>query len=34
MIKKIGIENFRIFKELTEFELAPITVLTGTNNSG
>ena len=34
MIKKLGIENFRIFKELTEFELAPITVLTGTNNSG
>ncbi|TXD53587.1 MULTISPECIES: AAA family ATPase [unclassified Polaribacter] len=34
MIKKIGIENFRVFKELTEFELAPITVLTGTNNSG
>lgn len=34
MIKKIGIENFRIFKDYTEFELAPITVLTGTNNSG
>ena len=34
MIKKIGIENFRIFRELTEFEIAPITVLTGTNNSG
>jgi AAA15 family ATPase/GTPase len=34
MIKKIGIENFRVFKEYTEFNLAPITVLTGTNNSG
>ena len=34
MIKKIGIENFRVFKEYTEFNLAPITLLTGTNNSG
>lgn len=34
MISKIGIENFRIFKNYTEFELAPITVLTGPNNSG
>ena len=34
MIKKIGLENFRVFKDYTEFELAPITVLTGTNNSG
>jgi predicted ATPase len=34
MIKKIGIQNFRIFKEFTEFELKPITILTGTNNSG
>jgi predicted ATPase len=34
MIKKIGIENFRIFKNYTEFELTPITVLTGPNNSG
>ena len=34
MIKKIGIENFRIFKDYTEFELAPLTVLTGPNNSG
>lgn len=34
MIKKIGIENFRGFKENTELELAPITILTGPNNSG
>ena len=34
MIKKIGIENFRIFKDYTEFELASLTVLTGPNNSG
>lgn len=34
MINKIGIENFRIFKEYTEFELKPITLLTGPNNAG
>ena len=34
MFKNIGIENFRIFKDYTEFELAPITILTGPNNSG
>ena len=34
MIKNIGVENFRIFKNYTEFELTPITVLTGPNNSG
>lgn len=34
MIKKIGVENFRGFKENTQFELAPITILTGPNNSG
>lgn len=34
MIKKIGIQNFRVFKEFTEFELRPLTILTGTNNSG
>lgn len=32
--KKIGIENFRIFKDYTEFEIRPITLLTGPNNSG
>ncbi|WP_100629831.1 DUF3696 domain-containing protein [Algoriphagus formosus] len=30
----IGLENFRLFKEKTVFELAPITILTGINNSG
>ena len=33
-LKKFGIGNFRVFKEYTEFDLAPITVLTGKNNSG
>jgi predicted ATPase len=31
---KLGLENFRLFKEMTEFDLAPITLLTGVNNSG
>ena len=34
IIKKIALTNFRIFKERTEFELAPITIVTGANNSG
>jgi predicted ATPase len=34
MINKIGVENFRIFKEYTEFEIRPITLLTGPNNAG
>ncbi len=34
MFNRIGMENFRVFKNYTEFDLAPITVLTGTNNSG
>lgn len=33
-IKRIGFENFRVFKDRTNFELTPITVLTGTNSSG
>lgn len=33
-IKKIGFKNFRIFRELNEFELAPISIITGPNNSG
>lgn len=33
-LQKIGLKNFRLFKEDTEFELAPITILTGINNSG
>jgi predicted ATPase len=31
---KIGLENFRLFKEMQEFDFAPITLLTGVNNSG
>ncbi len=31
---KIGFKNIRVFKELTEFEIKPITILTGPNNSG
>lgn len=31
---KLGLENFRVFKDFTEIEFAPITIFTGTNNSG
>lgn len=31
---KIGIQNFRTFKDYTEFEIRPLTVLIGPNNSG
>lgn len=31
---KIGIKNFRVFKEMTEFEVRPLTLLIGPNNSG
>ena len=34
MINKIGVENFRVFKNYTEFELRPLTLLTGPNNAG
>jgi predicted ATPase len=34
MINKIGFQNIRVFADLTEFELKPLTVLTGSNNSG
>ncbi|GAA4053448.1 AAA family ATPase [Flavobacterium chungnamense] len=34
MIKKIGVKNFRVFKDYTEFEIRLITILTGPNNSG
>ena len=33
-MKGIGFENFRVFKDYSEFELAPVTVLTGANSSG
>lgn len=31
---KIKLKNFRVFKELTTFEIRPITLLVGPNNSG
>lgn len=31
---KIGIQNFRIFKEYQEFDLRPLTLLVGPNNAG
>lgn len=34
MIQQLAAKNFRVFKDKTTFKLAPITVLTGTNNSG
>lgn len=34
MINKIGFQNIRVFADLTEFELKPLTILTGSNNSG
>lgn len=33
-LRTVGLENFRLFKERTLFDLAPITILTGINNSG
>jgi len=33
-ISGIGFENFRVFKDRCDFDLAPITVLTGANSSG
>ncbi|MFN3380023.1 MAG: DUF3696 domain-containing protein [Runella zeae] len=33
-LKGFGLENFRVFKDYTWFDFAPITVLTGPNNSG
>ncbi|MCS5488882.1 DUF3696 domain-containing protein [Algoriphagus limi] len=34
VLNHFSLENFRLFKEKTSFDLAPITVLTGTNSSG
>jgi len=34
MIRKWGLSNFKSFYDKTELELAPLTVLTGTNSSG
>lgn len=33
-LQGFGLENFRVFKDHTYFDFAPITVLTGPNNSG
>ena len=33
-IKRIVLENFRVFSKQNSFELAPITILTGANSSG
>lgn len=33
-ITNIGLENFRVFKKFTNFEISPITILTGPNSSG
>ena len=34
LIKSIGIENFKSFKDYSEINLAPITIFVGQNNSG
>ena len=34
MISKIGLKNIRVFQNLVEFELKPLTIYTGPNNSG
>ena len=33
-LKGFGLENFRVFKDYTWFDFAPITILVGPNNSG
>lgn len=33
-LKGFGLENFRVFKDYTWFDFAPITILTGLNSSG
>lgn len=33
-LSHFGLENFRVFKDKTDFEFRPITILTGTNSSG
>jgi predicted ATPase len=33
-IKQFGLENFKVFNSYQEFEIKPITILTGKNNSG
>ena len=33
-ITSLSLENFRVFKEKTHFDFAPLTILTGANNAG
>jgi predicted ATPase len=33
-LKHFGVGNFKVFNEKTNFEFAPVTILTGKNNSG
>ncbi|MCF2445733.1 hypothetical protein L0657_17360 [Dyadobacter sp. CY345] len=33
-LKGFGLEKFRVFKDYTWFDFAPITILTWTNSSG
>ena len=34
MLKSISLENYKCFKEKTDIEIAPLTVLCGVNSSG
>lgn len=34
MLKSIGLENYKCFKEKTDIEIAPLTILCGVNSSG
>lgn len=34
LFEGIGFQNFRVFRDKTYFDFAPITLITGTNNSG
>jgi AAA15 family ATPase/GTPase len=34
MLTGIVVENYRVFEDEIEFELKPLTILTGPNNSG
>lgn len=33
MIKKIGVKNFRVFKDYAEFEIIPIKIFNNPNNN-
>lgn len=34
MSKRISVENYRVFREMTDFNIRPLTLLIGPNNSG